>query len=341
MTTISKDPLAHLLDGRDLSEDQAASLMSELAMGELPPARAGALLAALRAKGETADEIRGFAREMRARALVPPIAEGIAAADCVGTGGDGSGSYNLSTGTALLAAACGVPMVKHGNRSVSSKSGSADVLEALGLQLPQDPVVAAHWLEKTGFTFLFAPVYHPAMKAVVPVRKAMGVRTVFNVLGPLTNPAAPPYGLIGAFSEPVAELMANALAGLPLTRAFVIHGHNGWDEATPVAPFTVFDVRPGAVSRSVRTPADYGIAECAAADLAGGDAQYNAAGLAAVLKGEDTGAHRDALLLGTALLLEVTGRAADARSAMHYAAERLQEGAGRDLLARLGNLAGG
>ena len=217
----------------------------------------------------------------------------------MGTGGDGSGSLNLSTGAALVAAAAGVPIVKHGNRSVSSKSGSADVLEALGIRLPQTPAAARRRCStRRSFTFLFAPNFHPAMKAIAPVRRALGIRTVFNLLGPLTNPAAPPFGLIGAFDLPTARLLADALAGMPIQRAFVVHGEPGWDEATPVGPFVVFDVRPGFVRRERRDPAHYGIPRCTAADLAGGDAATNARAIEAVLLGQDRGPHRDALRAG-------------------------------------------
>jgi len=199
--------LEELLQHQHLSEAAANELMHQLASGEMAPALAGALLAALRANGESAAEIRGFANGMRGLARTFSAGSLEHAADCVGTGGDGSGSFNLSTGTALLAAACDIPMIKHGNRSVSSKSGSADLLEALGIRLPPDPQAAADCLAHTGFTFLFAPYFHPAMKSIAPVRAAMGVRTVFNILGPLTNPAAPPYGVIGAYSSKMAKLM--------------------------------------------------------------------------------------------------------------------------------------
>ncbi len=302
--------LEHLLSGLHLSEGQAGDMMRLLAEGSLEPARAGALLAALRANGETADEIRGFANAMRELALPFPGRVGADAADCVGTGGDASGSLNISTGTALLASACGIPMVKHGNRSVSSKSGSADVLEALGIALPGDPQVAADCLAHTGFTFLFAQVFHPAMKHIAPVRTAMGVRTVFNILGPLTNPAAPPFGVIGAYNSKMAQLMAQSLAGMAhIKRVFVVHGEPGWDEATPVGRFELFDVKPGRVHREVRDPREVGIARCRPLDLAGGDAQQNAAELEKVLHGKDRGPHQDTLMLGTGLLLEVTGRA--------------------------------
>ncbi len=192
--------LERVLAGESLDEPTAAALVTTMGTGELPPALAGALLVALRAKGETAAEIRGFARGMRELALKPNIAPG-PYVDIVGTGGDGSHSLNLSTGSALLAAACGVPVVKHGNRSVSSRCGSADVLGALGLPIPLDERAAGECLARVGFTFLFAPHYHPAMKHIAPVRQALGVRTVFNILGPLVNPAAPPYHVIGAFSD--------------------------------------------------------------------------------------------------------------------------------------------
>src|SRR5438270_643920 len=242
---------------RDLSEAQAGDLLAQLTDPEQPPAMAGALLAALSTKGVVADELRGLALSMRRLARRPEIPAGVRAIDIVGTGGDGSGSLNISTGTALLTAACGVPVVKHGNRSVSSRCGSADVLEALGLTIPPDARSAAASLEATGFTFLFAPHYHPATARVAPVRAALGVRTVFNILGPLVNPAQPPLHLVGAFSLEVAGLMADTFQGLPIERAFVVHGAEGWDEPTPIGPFTMFDVRPGQVSRSVRSPEQY------------------------------------------------------------------------------------
>jgi anthranilate phosphoribosyltransferase len=327
--------LDRLLDGQSLSEAQASQLMFKLAEGELPDALAGALLAGLRAKGETADEIRGFASAMRELAVHPEIPDGAPTVDTVGTGGDGSGSLNLSTGTGLLATACGSRVVKHGNRSVSSRSGSADMLECLGMPLPLHEEAAVACLEATGFTFLFAPAYHPAMKAVVPIRGAMAVRTVFNMLGPLTNPAAPPYQLIGAWSEEAAKLMAEALAGMPIERAFVVHGAPGWDEATPVGEFVLFDVVPGKVTREERAPEDYGVPRCTPADLVGGDADQNAHELTRVFTGEDRGAHRDALIMGTSLVLEVQGVASNARKGVEIAAAALDDGKAAAFLDRL------
>lgn len=329
----AKNPLLDsLLDGNNLSEEQAYELMMSLASGDMEPALAGAFLAGLRYKGETADEIRGFATAMRELAVQPNIPDGSPTVDTVGTGGDNSGSFNLSTGTGLLAAAAGVRVVKHGNRSVSSRSGSADLLEELGMPLPLNETDAVACLEATGFTFLFAPGYHPAMKSIMPVRGALGVRTVFNMLGPLTNPAAPPAQLIGAWSRDAARLMADALAGMPIERAFVVHGEPGWDEATPVGEFLLLDVRPGNVEESTRAPEDYGLQRCAPEDLAGGDAEHNARELQRVFAGEDTGAHRDALIMGTSLVLEVQGAAKDAQEGVGMATAAIDDGRGTALL---------
>jgi len=319
--------LERLLSGEHLPEAEAGELLELLTREDLEPAVAGSLLAALRAKGETPEEVRGFARAMRGLARHPDLPGRESLIDIVGTGGDASGSLNLSTGTALLAAACGLPVAKHGNRSVSSKSGSADVLEALGMRLPLDEARCAACLESTSFTFLFAPYFHPAMKAVGPVRRAMGVRTVFNILGPLTNPAAPPYLLLGAYSAATAALMADALAGLDgLERAFVVHGEPGWDEATPVGPFLLFDVRDGRVGRETRDPADLGIGRCTPEDLAGGDATYNAGRIRDVFEGRESGPHADALALGAALALELTGRVPDAGQGLDQARQALADG---------------
>ncbi|HTT44348.1 MAG TPA: anthranilate phosphoribosyltransferase [Steroidobacteraceae bacterium] len=327
--------LAQLLERRHLSESQAQELLAQLTDAQLPPALAGAILAALAAKGVVAEEARGLARAMRRLARRPELPPQLRAIDIVGTGGDASGSLNISTGTALLVAACGLPVVKHGNRSVSSRCGSADVLEALGLPVPLDAAAAARCLADTGFTFLFAPHYHPATRALAPVRAALGVRTVFNILGPLVNPAQPPLHLVGAYSLEVARLIAETFQGLPGERTFVVHGAAGWDEPTPIGPFTLFDVRAGRVTQGERSAADYGLPQCRAAELAGGDAAENAAALAAVLEGRARGAHRDCLLLGAALALEVAGAVSSPREGVARAAAAIESGAGARLLAAL------
>jgi anthranilate phosphoribosyltransferase len=339
-----RDALERVLNGGNLAEQDANAVMCALADPALAPAMAGAMLAALRAKGATADEVRGFARAMRSLARRPQIDPVLQsrAIDIVGTGGDASGSVNISTGTSLVAAACGLPVIKHGNRSISSRSGSADVLERLGLTLPLDETHAGACLAACGFTFLFAPHFHPAMKAIAPVRQALGVRTIFNVLGPLTNPAEPPYQVVGAYSATMAELMAETLAGMPgIKRAFVVHGANGWDEPTPIGPFSLFDVRDGAVVRSERTPEDYGLARCSPQALAGGDAAENAAALRAVLRGEDRGAHRDALCLGVSLALECTGLVNSPRDGLARAAAAIDTGAARTTLESLARFGAG
>ena len=317
--------LEGLLQGANLTEREASYLMHALAEEKLSSALAGAFLSVLRMKGETADEIRGFASAMRELAIKPTIPDGKPIVDTVGTGGDGSSSFNLSTGTGLLAAACGSRVVKHGNRSVSSKSGSADMLESLGMQLPSNEEEAVACLKRIGFTFLFAPAFHPAMKAVVPIRGALSIRTVFNVLGPLTNPATPPFHLIGAYSKDVAKLMADALSGMELERTFVVHSELGWDEATPAGDFWLYDVSSGNVKETLRSPEDYGLKRCNPSELKGGDAKHNANELMRVFEGEDKGAHRDALLMGTSLVLEVQGEVKNAKEGVEMASAAIDD----------------
>lgn len=336
-----RDTLEQILERRDLDEAAAGELLVALTDPQLAPAMAGALLVALRAKGVTPAEVRGFARAMRGLARRPHIKGSGPLVDVVGTGGDASGSFNLSTGAALLVAGMGIRVAKHGNRSISSRSGSADLIEALGLKLPLDEVAAGACLDQTGFTFLFAPHFHPAMKAVAPVRQALGVRTVFNILGPLTNPAEPQYHLIGAYNLDIAALMADSLSGMAIERAFVVHGEPGWDEATPAGPFTLFDVRPGKVTRSIREAKEFGLSTCTAHDLKGGDAAHNADHLRRVFAGEERGAHRDAIVLGTALVLELLGKAESPLAAAKAAAAALDAGKGTDLLKRLAAFSAG
>jgi anthranilate phosphoribosyltransferase len=330
-----KETLEQLLDRHNLTEAQASELLVALTDPSVAPAMAGALLAALRSKGVTADELRGFAKTMRRLARRPAISPGSPLVDMVGTGGDGSGSFNLSSGAALLVAAMGIRVGKHGTSSVSSRSGSADVIRALGLPLPLDEVTAGECLDATNFTFFFAPHYHPAMKAIMPVRQALGVRTVFNILGPLANPAEPPYHLLGAYSLEVAELMAHTVAGLPIERTYVVHGDPGWDEATPVGPFTVFDVTPGKVTRSTRHAEEFALPSCTAEELKGGDAAYNAEHLRAVLEGRQRGAHRNAIILQAALVLELLGKATTPIDAARMAENAIESGAAQQMLERL------
>jgi anthranilate phosphoribosyltransferase len=335
----TRQTLEHLLERRDLTESQAAQLLRELTKPDLAPAMAGALLAALRGKGVTSAEVRGFAGAMRKLALKPAIPHAPDAIDIVGTGGDASGSLNLSTGAALLTAACGLPVVKHGNRSISSRSGSADVIEGLGFKLPLDEQQSARCFAATGFTFLFAPYFHPAMKSLAPVRAALGIRTVFNLLGPLTNPAAPRFQLIGAYDFAAAQLMAETLTGMEIERAWVVHGAAGWDEATPIGPFLAFDVSAGEIRRYDIDPRELGLAVCSAADLAGGDVAANVAALCDVFETRDRGAHRTALVLQCGLALFIAGRAASIVSGIETAGAVLDSGQAFTWLQRLRDLA--
>jgi anthranilate phosphoribosyltransferase len=335
MTNSPRNTLDHLVQRRDLTEAEAAVLLTSLTTGELAPAMAGALLTALRMKGVTAAEVRGFAGAMRSLARKPNLAEGLDAIDIVGTGGDASGSLNLSTGAALLAAACGLPVVKHGNRSISSRSGSADLIEQLGFVLPLDETQAAQCFAATGFTFLFAPYFHPAMKALAPIRAALGIRTVFNLLGALTNPAAPRFRLIGAYDAATAELMAGTLAGMDIERAWVVHGAGGWDEATPIGPFLAFDVERNAIRRYEIDPREFNLAPCGLGDLAGGDAAANFAALLKVFEGRDRGAHCTALVLQCGLALFVAGRAASIQAGIDMARAALESGRANEWLRRL------
>lgn len=330
-----RQKLEHLLQTRDLSEAEAQELLQLLTQPDIEPALAGALLAALRAKGVTAAEVRGFAAAMRSLARKPNLPTPLDAIDIVGTGGDASGSLNLSTGAALLTAACGMPVVKHGNRSISSRSGSADVIQQLGLTLPLDEDGAARCFAATGFTFLFAPYFHPAMKTLAPVRAALGVRTVFNLLGPLTNPAAPRYHLIGAYDAATAELMAATLAGMDIERAWVVHGAAGWDEVTPIGAFLAFEVTPGEVQQHEIDPQEFGLARCSPQDLAGGDAAANAAALRAVFERRDRGAHLDALALQSGVALFIGGRADSIPAGIAMARGAVDSGQAQEWLERL------
>src|SRR5579863_1868961 len=320
---------------RDLSEAHAAALLRLLTTPAIAPAMAGALLSALRAKGVTADEVRGFAAAMRNLARRPELTAGLDAIDIVGTGGDASGSLNLSTGAALLAAACGLPVVKHGNSSISSRSGSADVIERLGFTLPLDETRAARCFAATGFTFLFAPYFHPAMKALAPIRAALGIRTVFNLLGPLTNPAAPRFRLIGAYDAATAELMAGSLAGMDIERAWVVHGAAGWDEATPIGPFLAFDVTGAGICRYDIDPREFMLAPCHSRDLAGGDAAANLAALLDVFAGRDRGPHYCALILQCGLALHIAGRAASVQAGIDLARTAVDSGRAQEWLGGL------
>ncbi len=325
--------LERVLSGADLDERAAEEALVSLTTAGSPPVLQAALLIALRAKGESAGELVGLARGMLALAR-GPIERQAPLVDTCGTGGDKSGSFNLSTAAALLVASLGIPVAKHGNRSVSSRCGSADLLEELGVSFPADPRDASAALAASGFVFLFAPHFHPAAAALAPVRRELGVRTVFNLLGPLVNPARPSHQLVGACTAGAARTLALALARLSPGRAFVVHGSGGFDEATPAGPFLLCEVTPGDVQEHSLDPRDFGLRPCLAADLAGGDARANASRLRALFAGEQ-GPVRDAVCLNAALVLLLVGRERDPRAAVRAAAAALDDGRARALLERV------
>jgi anthranilate phosphoribosyltransferase len=331
----ARQMLEALSNRHDLAEAEAATLLGLLTDAAMEAALAGALLTALRVKGVTAAEVRGFAAAMRARARKLDLPHSPDAIDLVGTGGDGSGSLNLSTGAALLTAACGMPVIKHGNRSISSRSGSADFIERLGLRLPLDERAAVRCLHATGFTFLFAPYYHPAMRSLAAVRTALGIRTIFNLLGPLTNPAAPRFQLIGAYDADAALLMADSVAGMDVERAWIVHGAQGWDEATPIGPFLAYDVSRGQVQALQIDPRDFGLDRCPAAALAGGDASANAAAFREVLEGRERGPHLAALTLQAGIALHIAGRAPSIAAGIGVARDTVESGVASAWLTRL------
>lgn len=317
--------LARLLDGHDLTRDEARETMNEIMRGEATQAQIAGFLVALRAKGETADEIAGCAEAMREHALaVRPQRDDLV--DTAGTGGDGMRTLNISTAAALVAAAAGAGVAKHGNRAVSSASGSADVLEALGFNLELAPERVAQSIDELGFGFLFAPSHHPAMRHAAPVRKELAARTVFNVLGPLTNPAGARAQVVGVYSAALVRTIAEVLAQLGARRAFVVHGAGGIDELSPVGPSTVCEVVDGDVRERTIEPEELGVARCAIEELAGGTPAENAAAIRRVFAGE-TGGKRDAILLNAAGAVAAGGHAEDLREGLELARAALDSGA--------------
>jgi anthranilate phosphoribosyltransferase len=316
--------IARLLDGHDLTRDEAREAMNTIMSGEATPAQIGGFLVALRLKGETAEEIAGCAEAMRAHVLaVRPKREDLV--DTAGTGGDGGRTFNISTAAALVAAAAGAGVAKHGNRAVSSNSGSADVLEALGfnLELPADRI--AESIDTLGFGFLFAPTHHPAMKHAAPVRKELAARTVFNVLGPLTNPAGARAQVVGVYSPDLVKTLAEVLAALGARRAFVVHGAGGIDELSPAGPNLVWEVVDGGVREREIDPLELGIARCAPEDLRGGSPEENAAAIREVFAGGD-GGRRDAILLNAAGAIAAGGHAEDLREGLEIARQTVASG---------------
>jgi len=330
---VIQDALARLLDGRDLSRSEAREAMGEIMRGEATSAQIGGFLVALRLKGETVDEIAGCAEAMREHVLpVEPSRPDLV--DTAGTGGDGAHTLNISTAAALVAAAAGAGVAKHGNRAVSSASGSADVLEALGFELELEPVRIARSIDELGFGFMFAPTHHPAMRHAAPVRRELGTRTIFNVLGPLTNPARARAQIVGVYSADLVPTIAGVLASLGAHRAFVVHGAGGIDELSPAGVNLVYEVVDGELHKREIDPLDLGIERCGDEDLRGGAPAENAAMIRAVFAGEH-GPRRDAILLNAAGAIAAAGHAADLGEGLENAREAVDSGAAADRLDEL------
>ncbi len=327
------EALADLLEGRSLDRSRSRAVMDEIMRGEATPAQIGGFLVALRVKGETVDEIAGCAEAMREHVLpVRPSRTDLV--DTAGTGGDGGRTFNISTAAALVAAAAGAAVAKHGNRAVSSASGSADVLEALGFALEQPPERIAQSIDELGFGFMFAPTHHPAMRHAAAVRRELGTRTVFNVLGPLTNPAGARAQVIGVYAPGLVRTIAEVLAQLGARRAFVVHGAGGIDELSPIGPNLVCEVVDGTVRERTIDPLDLGIDRCAPAALLGGTPAENAQAIRAVFAG-DHGGKRSAIVLNAAGAIAAAGHAEDLREGLELAREAIDSGAA---LARLDEL---
>ena len=322
-----------LVRHEDLTADEASAAMEEVMSGRATPASLAGLLSALVMKGERPTEIVGFARTMRAHSvkLSAPAGEVF---DTCGTGGDRSGTFNISSAAAIIVAACGVKVAKHGNRSVSSRCGSADVFEQLGVNIAAAPAVVERALHDANIAFFFAPTFHPSMKHAGPTRRELGIRTAFNLLGPLTNPAGASRQIIGVPRSELTELLARALLLLGSARAWVVHGADGIDEISTTGYTKVSECRDGAVHTFYVHPSDFGLARASAADLKGGDAARNAEIVRGVLSGTD-GPARDIVLLNAGAALFVAGRAGSVREGIAQASSAIASGAAAATLERL------
>ncbi len=329
-----REALARLVEGRDLAADAMAGVMDEIMAGEATPSQVGAFATALRMKGETVEELAAAAARVRAHAVPLGKVRVAPLLDTCGTGGDGAGTFNISTTAAFVVAGAGVPVAKHGNRAVSSRAGSADVLEALGVSLEQEPERARACLEDLGICFLFAPSYHGALRHAAAARREIGLRTFFNLLGPLANPAGAPRQLLGVYAEELTETLARVLGRLGCERAWVVWGEGGLDEITTAGRTRVAEIAAGEVRGFDLDPGTFGLPRCRTADLGGGDAQENAQILREVLSGRE-GPRRDVVLANAAAALLVAGRARDLKQGVDRAAASIDSGAALEKLESL------
>ena len=328
-----RDHLKRIVSGTDLEESQMAEVMSEIFSGQLTDAQIGALMGALATKGETHEELAGAARAMRRKAHRIQSSAGIVVDTC-GTGGDGASTFNISTTTAFVVAGCGVTVAKHGNRSVSSKCGSADVLETLGVRLDVDPELVEEAVEDIGIGFLFAPLYHSAMRFAMTARQEVGLRSIFNMLGPLTNPAGANCQIIGVYAPELTEMFAHTLRRLGSHHAYVVHGHDGLDEISVCAPTRISELKDQQVRTFNLNPEDYFEVLAEPADLEGGEPAENAAITRRILDGEK-GPRRHVVLLNAAAALTAAGKAGDFREGIDLAARAIDGGAAREKLETL------
>ena len=325
-----REATARLIRGQDLTEDEAYEVMTQIMNGEATPAQIGGYLVGLAAKGETIDEIAGSARAMREHAIVVHHRYSGQLVDTCGTGGDHSGTFNISTTVAFVIAGCGIPVAKHGNRSITSKSGSADVLKALGVNLDLTPEQVGRCIDEAGIGFLYAVQHHPAMKHAIGPRRELGVRTIFNILGPLTNPASATHQVIGVFHPNLTEPMAHVLGRLGLRAAFVVHGADGLDEFSTTGVNRVSHLLHGQVRTFEFDPLDIGLPRAHLMDLLGGSPEENAATLRGILSGEERGPKRDIVLLNAAAVLAVED--GDWPAALERARESIESGAALERL---------
>ena len=319
-----RDHLKHIIDGSDLTELQMSEMMTEILSGSITDAQIGAMMAALATKGETFTELAGAARAMRRKAIRIDVPSATVVDTC-GTGGDSSNTFNISTTTAFVVAGCGAVVAKHGNRSASSKCGSADLLEALGVNLNVNPEIVEEAIADIGIGFMFAPLYHSAMKYAATARKEIGLRSIFNMLGPLTNPAAANCQLLGVYAPKLTEMFAEALKLLGTKRAFVVHGHDGLDEISVCAPTRVSELKDGMIRTYDISPEQFFGKTADPGDLLGGTAEENADITRKILSGE-TGPRRDVVLLNTAAALAATGIVENFKAGIEMAASAIDQG---------------
>ena len=328
-----KEAISTLVAGESLSFEEASGAMEEIMSGEATPSQVGAFLTALRIKGETVDEIAGLASVMRSKAT--PVKTPGSTIDVVGTGGDGSNSFNISTAAALVAAGVGLKVAKHGNRAASSQCGSADVLEALGVKIELSPDGVAKCIESAGIGFMFAPAFHPAMKHAAPTRREIGIRTVFNILGPLTNPARADYMLLGVPNEEMGNKIAAVLQRLGTKHSLVVHGKNGMDEIAISGPSLVWDISKESVSPPYEvSPSTFGLDEASDAEIKGGTPDENAAALRRIMDGEK-GALRNMVVINAAAALVAGDITDDLEKGARLAEEVIDSGRAREKLNRL------